>query len=137
MKELDVLFCHATPRSNEENFTPITPQERLKTIFAGIEQQIVVCGHTHMQFERRVGSVRILNAGSVGTPYADRPGAYWLLLGPEGSEFRRSMYDVGTAAQQVRASGYPRAQNFSEENMLQVPTAAEATQLFERMAAKN
>src|SRR5439155_4851369 len=49
----DVLFCHATPRSDEEIFTPITPQERLNTIFAGIEQQIVVCGHTHMQFERR------------------------------------------------------------------------------------
>jgi putative phosphoesterase len=133
----DVLFCHATPRSDEEIFTPITPQERLNTIFAGIEQQIVVCGHTHMQFERRVGSVRILNAGSVGMPYADRPGAYWLLLGPEGSEFRRTVYDVGTAAQQVRESGYPQAQDFAEENVLQVPTAAEATELFERMAAEN
>jgi putative phosphoesterase len=133
----DVLFCHATPRSDEEIFTPITPQERLNTIFAGIEQQIVVCGHTHMQFERRVGSVRILNAGSVGMPYADRPGAYWLPLGPEGSEFRRTVYDVGTAAQQVRESGYPQAQDFAEENVLQVPTAAEATELFERMAAEN
>jgi putative phosphoesterase len=133
----DVLFCHATPRSDEEIFTPITPQERLNTIFAGIEQQIVVCGHTHMQFERRVGSVRILNAGSVGMPYADRPGAYWLLLGPEGSEFRRTAYDVGTAAQQVRESGYPQAQDFAEENVLKVPTAAEATEIFERMAAEN
>src|SRR5579864_8887847 len=77
----DILFCHATPRSDEEIFTPITPQERLDTIFAGVEQQLVVCGHTHMQFELRVGRVRILNAGSVGMPYADRPGAYWLLLG--------------------------------------------------------
>src|SRR5213083_340686 len=77
----DILFCHATPRSDEEIFTPITPQERLNTIFTGIEQQLVVCGHTHMQFERRVGSVRIVNAGSVGMPYAARPGAYWLLIG--------------------------------------------------------
>ena len=70
-------------------------------------------------------------------PYADRPGAYWLLLGPEGSECRRTTYDVETAAQQVLASGYPQAQSFSEENVLQVPTAAEATELFERMAAEN
>ena len=87
-----------------------------------------------MQFERRVGSVRILNAGSVGMPYADRPGAYWLLLGPEGSEFRTTTYDVETAAQQVRESGYPQAQDFAEENMLKVPTAAEAMAVFERRA---
>jgi len=133
----DILFCHATPRSDEEIFTRITPQERLNAIFTGIEQQIVVCGHTHMQFERRVGSVRIINAGSVGMPYADRPGAYWLLLGPEGSEFRTTAYDVETAAQQVRESGYPQAQDFAEENVLKVPTAAEAIAVFERMAVEN
>ena len=133
----DVLFCHATPRSDEEIFTPITLQERLNTIFAGIEQQIVVCGHTHMQFERRVGQVRILNAGSVGMPYADRPGAYWLLLKPEGSEFRWTAYDAVTAAQLVRESGHPQAQELAEENVLKVPTAAEAMEVFERMAAGN
>jgi putative phosphoesterase len=129
----NVLFCHATPRSDVEIFTPITPQERLNIIFSGTEQQIVVCGHTHMQFERQVGSVRILNAGSVGMPYADRPGAYWLLLGPEGEEFRRTEYDTEVAAQHVRESGYPQAQDFAEENLLKVPTEAEATEVFERM----
>ena len=133
----DILFCHATPRSDEEIFMPITPQEQLNAIFTGIEQQIVVCGHTHMQFERRVESVRILNAGSVGMPYADRPGAYWLLLGSEGSEFRITAYDVETAAQQVRESGYPQAQDFAEENVLKVPTAAEAMAVFERMAMED
>jgi putative phosphoesterase len=133
----DVLFCHATPRSDEEIFTPITPQERLNSIFSGIEQRLVVCGHTHMQFERRAGEVRILNAGSVGMPYADSPGAYWLLLGTEGSEFRMTKYDVETAAQYVRKSGYPQAQDFADENMLKVPTAAEAMKVFERMAVEN
>ena len=129
-----ILFCHATVRSDEEIFTPITPEERLGVIFARVEQEIVVCGHTHIQFERRVGNMRILNAGSVGMPYADRPGAYWLLLGPEGYEFRRTTYDGEAAAQEVRASGYPQAREFAEENVLRVPTAAEATEVFERMA---
>jgi len=133
----DILFCHATPRSDEEIFTSITPLERLQSIFTGIEQRFVVCGHTHMQFERQVGSVRIVNAGSVGMPYADAPGAYWLLLEPEGYEFRRTTYDLETAAQHVRESGYPQAQGFAEENMLKVPTAAEAIEVFERMAAEN
>ena len=133
----DILFCHATPRNDMEIFTPNTPQERLNTIFSGVESQIVVCGHTHMQFERQAGSVRILNAGSVGMPYADRPGAYWLLLGPEGIDFRRTEYDTGMAAQYVRDSGYPQAQEFAEENLLKVPTQAEAIDYFERMTAGN
>ncbi len=132
----DVLFCHATPRNDEEIFTPITPQEQLNTLFAGIEQNVVICGHTHMQFERHVGSVHILNAGSVGMPYADAPGAYWSLLGPEGIEFRRTVYDGEKAAQAVRESGYPQAQEFAEENIRSVPTAAEATAVFEQMAMK-
>ncbi len=129
-----ILFCHATPRSDEEIFTPITPQERLNVIFSGVEQEIFVCGHTHMQFELGVGKLRILNAGSVGMPYADRPGAYWLLFGPQGYEWRRTAYDLEAAAQQVLASGYPQAKEFSEENLLQVPDATEVTEIFERMA---
>jgi putative phosphoesterase len=130
-----VLFCHATPRNDVEIFTPISPPERLSAIFSGVEAQIVVCGHSHMQFELQVGNVRILNAGSVGMPYADRPGAYWLLLDPLRIEFHRTEYDLEEAAQQVRESGYPQADEFAEENMLTVPTAAEATEYFERMAA--
>ena len=42
---------------------------------------LVVCGHTHMQFDRKVGATRVVNAGSVGMPFGE-PGAYWLLLGP-------------------------------------------------------
>jgi putative phosphoesterase len=129
-----ILFCHATARSDEELFTPITPEERLRIIFSGVEQEIVVCGHTHVQFERRAGHLRILNAGSVGMAYADRPGAYWLLLSPRGHEFRWTTYDGEAAAQEIKASGYPQAQAFAEENVLKIPTAAEATEIFERMA---
>lgn len=128
----DVLFCHATPRSDEEIFTPLTPPDRLRLLFQHVEQQLVVCGHTHMQFELHIGGVRVLNAGSVGMPYADCPGAYWLLLGPEASEFRRTPYDLEAAAQAVRASGYPQAQDFADENVLTVPTAEEAMAVFER-----
>lgn len=130
----DILFCHATPRNDEEIFTPITPKERLNSIFAGVEQQIVVCGHTHIQFERRAGKVNILNAGSVGMPFQGRPGAYWLLISQQGYEFRRTDYDLEAAAQEIRASGNPQAQAFAEENVLKTPTAAEVIELFEGMA---
>jgi len=44
---------------------------------------------------------------------------------------------MGTAAQHVRESSYPQAQDFAEENVLKVPTAAEAAEIFERMAMEN
>lgn len=133
----DVLFCHATPYSDEEIFTPITPQERIVTIFAGIQEKMVVCGHTHMQFERQAGSLHIVNAGSIGMPFADQPGAYWLLISPAGYEFRRTAYDLETAAKEIRASGDPQGDEFAEGNVLKVPTAREATQFLEGLAAKN
>lgn len=131
-----VLFCHATPRNDMDIFTPNSPQERLKTFFSGVEAQVVVCGHSHIQFGMRLGNTRILIAGSVGMPYADRPGAYWLLLDGQSVEFRRTEYDLEQAAQQVRESGYPQAGEFAGENLLKVPTAEEAMEYFERMASK-
>ncbi len=130
----DVLFCHGSPRGDEEILTAATPTERLRAALAGVEQRLVVCGHTHMQFDRSLDGVRVLNAGSVGMPYGE-PGAYWLLLGPT-VELRRTSYDLEQAAAAIRASGYPQADDFAANNVLQPATAAEATALFERMAAE-
>jgi putative phosphoesterase len=75
----DVLYCHASPRNDMDIFTERTPEERLAPLFEGLEVTTVVCGHTHTQFERTIAGVRVVNAGSVGMPYEEEPGAYWLL----------------------------------------------------------
>ena len=62
----DVLFCHATPRNDTEIFVKTTAEEKLRPIVDSLGVQLVVCGHTHMQFNRLVGPTRIINAGSVG-----------------------------------------------------------------------
>ena len=95
------LFVHATPRNDVEIFTELTPAERLLPVFSHVRERTVVCGHTHMQFDRTVGGVRIVNAGSVGMPYEDEPGAYWALLGPD-VELRRTAYEP-----QLEGSGFP------------------------------
>jgi putative phosphoesterase len=128
----DVLFCHGSPRGDEEILTAATPAERLRVELAGVEQRMVVCGHTHMQFDRSLDGVRVLNAGSVGMPYGE-PGAYWLLLGPTVG-LRRTSYDLERAAEAIRASDYPQAEDFATNNVLRPESAAEATALFERMA---
>ena len=131
-----ILFCHATPRSDEELFTPMTPEERVKDLFSGIEQEIVICGHTHIQFARQVGKLSILNAGSVGMPFADQAGAYWLLLSPEGHEFRRTEYDSQDAAQELNASGNSFVREFVKNYVLKTPTATERIEILESITRK-
>jgi putative phosphoesterase len=75
----DVLYCHASPRNDIDIFTERTPEERIADLFEGLDVSAVVCGHTHTQYERTVAGVRVVNAGSVGMPYEEEPGAYWLL----------------------------------------------------------
>jgi putative phosphoesterase len=125
-----VLFCHATPRSDTELFTRLTPEERLVPIFEGLEASVVVCGHTHMQFDRTIGTTRVVNAGSVGMPYGE-PGAYWLLLGPT-IQFRRTDYDRERAAARILATSYPQAEDFAANNVVHIPSEAEALEVFTR-----
>lgn len=129
-----VLFCHGSPRDEDEIITAITPAERLRPMLEGVRERVVVCGHTHVQFDRVVEGVRIVNAGSVGMPYEDEPGARWLLLGP-GVELRRTPYDLDRAIERVRRSEHPRTPEFIERYMRTPPSAAEATEHFEKMAA--
>jgi putative phosphoesterase len=114
-----VLFCHATPRDDNEIFIESTAEAALRPLFEPLGVDLVVCGHTHMQFDRRIGSTRVVNAGSVGMPF-EAPGAYWLLLGPT-VELKRTQYDLAAAAQQVRHTSYPRAAEFAEQNILSTP----------------
>jgi putative phosphoesterase len=116
----EVLFCHATPRSDTEIFTRLTPEDRLLPIFADLNAPMVVCGHTHMQFDRTIGMVRVVNAGSVGMPFGE-PGAWWLLLGPN-VELRHTSYDLKKAAARIRGTNYPLAQDFATHNVLQPPS---------------
>jgi putative phosphoesterase len=84
----EVLYCHASPRNDVDIFTERTPEESIAFLFEGLDVAAVVCGHTHTQYERKVAGVRVVNAGSVGMPYEEEPGAYWLL----DLEHRRTPY---------------------------------------------
>jgi len=126
----EVLFCHATPRSDREIFTRATAEERLLPAFAGIDAPVVVCGHTHMQFDRMIGGIRVVNAGSVGMPFGE-PGAYWLVLGPH-VQLRRTTYDFAGAAERIRNTTYPQAADFAHHNILQPTLEEKMLELFGR-----
>ena len=108
----DVLFCHATPNSETDCFTRLTPDDALAPAFMGVDADVVVCGHTHMQFDRLMTGMRVVNAGSIGMPFG-AAGADWLILGPD-IELRHTTYDIHDAALQVRATTYPQADEFAQ-----------------------
>ena len=126
-----VLFCHATPRNENECFTRLTPENRLLPVFEGVDAAVVVCGHTHMQFDRMIGRTRVVNAGSVGMPFGE-PGADWLLLGRD-IELRHTLYDFVKAAEKHRGTRYPQAQEFAAHSVLQPPSEAEMLEVFSRV----
>ncbi len=127
----EVLFCHATPRNDTEVFTRLTSEDRLLPVFAGLNVPVVVCGHTHMQFDRTIGRIRVVNAGSVGMPFGE-PGAYWLLLGPN-VQLRHTPYDLAKAAERIRAAKHPQAQDFAARKVLHPPSEGEALEAFTRV----
>jgi len=77
-----VLFCHATPRDENELFLAEAPESELLPKLQGVTAQVIVCGHTHIPFDRKVGPYRVVNPGSVGLPF-NAPGIYWALLADE------------------------------------------------------
>ena len=129
-----VLFCHATPQSDIPIFSRATAEEKLRPIFDGVDARLVVCGHTHMQFDRRVGSVRVVNAGSVGMPFG-KPGAYWLLLDSR-VQLRRTDYDLESAAARIRSSSYPQAELFASNNVLNPPSEETIIEAYSKVELK-
>jgi diadenosine tetraphosphatase ApaH/serine/threonine PP2A family protein phosphatase len=127
-----VLMCHATPRSDEVIYTRITPDEEVADLLAGVSANVVVSGHTHIKFDRRLSSgLRVVNPGSVGMPYEGTRSAFWAILGPD-VEHRRTAYDVDGTVRDIRALGAPVRDELL--SLFVEPMAShEATAEFERL----
>ena len=111
-----VCFCHGSPRSDEDIVTAVSTVARIEPMLDGVDEALVVSGHTHVQFDRTVANRRLVNAGSVGMPYQGESGfAYWSVFGPT-VEHRRSAFDADALAAALRESGYPNPEWFEPES---------------------
>ena len=126
-----VLFCHATPHSDTEILTAITPEDEAVAALDGAEADIVVCGHTHVQYDRRVGRTRLVNAGSVGMPYEGSHDARWALLADGDVALLSTPYDGEAALADLTRTGFPYADDWYRDVFLGAVTADEATAVFE------
>jgi putative phosphoesterase len=126
-----VLYCHATPHDDRTITTVFTPDEALRASFGGVEERVVVIGHTHHRFERELDGIRVVNAGSVGMPYEDEVAAFWAVVDDGEPSFRSTPFDVERAVAEIRASGWPGAEAFVAENLLAAVSRDEAATYFE------
>ena len=128
------MFCHASPRRDDEMLLVDSPMQRWEAALSGLDAgiQTVVCGHTHMQFDRLAAGRRVVNPGSVGMPYGP-PGAHWALLGP-GAWLRRTRYDTAAAARVIAAGRYLSAGEWAREYVLHHYSDAEALAAFTEIA---
>jgi putative phosphoesterase len=106
--ELDgVLFCHASPRRDDEMLTRISPPALWEQALAGVTAPVVVAGHTHQQDDRSVGNTRFINAGSVGMPYEGDGAARWLWVTDGVPDLRQTEYDAKAAGTRILDAGWP------------------------------
>jgi putative phosphoesterase len=106
--ELDgVLYCHASPRRDDELLTRISPVERYAAALSQVQAAVVVAGHTHQQDDRPVGDRRFVNAGSVGLPYEGDGAARWLWVADGIPHLRQTGYDAAAAGARILATDWP------------------------------
>jgi predicted phosphodiesterase len=126
------LFCHATPRDDEEVVLVDSSLERWAEVFATVDPSVstVVCGHTHMPFVRLADRRLVVNPGSVGMPYGGS-GAHWAMLGEGGVTLRRTHLDLDAACARVaEESAYPEARAFAEYFLRSAASDADALRVF-------
>lgn len=111
------VFCHATPRDDEEVALVDSSLDRWAEVLSTLDASVsaVVCGHTHMPYLRLAHRRTVVNPGSVGMPYGGA-GAHWALLGgPVRVSLRRTELDLDAACARIAAeSGYPEAARFAD-----------------------
>jgi putative phosphoesterase len=132
-----VLYCHGSPRRDDEILTRATPEEALRGALGEVSETVVVGGHTHQQMIRSVdGAPTYVNAGSVGIPYEGRPGAFWLLMDGRHPQLRETGYDVAAAVEELRASGFPGIEGQLEGSLLEPVDPGWVAAFFEHNAGR-
>lgn len=126
------VFCHGTPRDDDEVVLVDSSMDRWQAVFDGLDDAVrtVVCGHTHMPFQRLVNRRLVVNPGSVGMPYG-RPGPHWGLLRGSRVELRHTSTDLDATADRIVAeSSYPGVAEWVDFYVRNAASDAEAIAVF-------
>ncbi len=105
------FLCHGSPDSPGEHLDCTTGEERFREIGEATGGDCILCGHSHVPFDRTVEGRRFINPGSVGRPDDGDPRASYCLLEVHKDGVKTSFYRVGYDVDQVlsglRSQGLP------------------------------
>ena len=133
--ELDgVLYCHASPRRDDELLTRLSPGGRWEEALGRVECALLVAGHTHQQDDRVVGDIRFVNAGSVGLPYEGDGAARWLWVADGAPELRQTSYDAAGAGARMLEAGWADERSVRAA-LIEPVDPMTITRIFEEVAA--
>ena len=109
-------FClvHASPGDLWRAPMPDASDEELQRTYGSLGTKLVVYGHIHRSFVRRIGNMTVANTGSVSQSYDGDTRASYLLMDGESVVIRRVAYDVQQEADDLLRSGLPRGRWLSQ-----------------------
>lgn len=101
---------HASPKDCWRGPMPEASDEELRSTYAPLRASVVVYGHIHRPYIRRLPEMTVANSGSVSQSYDGDRRASYLLMDGENVTIRRVEYDVESEARELRSSGMPHAE---------------------------
>jgi len=102
-----LIVLHAAPGDLWRAPMPDADDGELIDTYRGLGARLVVYGHIHRAFVRRVEGMVVANAGSVGLPWDGDPRASYLVIDDDDVEIVRVGYDIEGEVEAVLRSGYP------------------------------
>lgn len=109
----DMLFLHASARSDTDNISAYTDDETLREMFVAVDARTIIRGHDHWAATRVWDGGQIITCGSVGLPLNGITEAQYLLLERRGQSWRPLFqsvpYDVDAALARFYSTGYLEA----------------------------
>lgn len=115
---VNILCVHGSPRSIIEIMDNSSSEDELKEMVEGVEEDIIVCGHSHVPYMGEINEKKIINVGSVGCPYdGDKRASYAILNVTEGQvegEIRRVEYEVEKLLDIAQEKDFPFQDRYAE-----------------------
>jgi putative phosphoesterase len=100
-------LVHASPEDLWRAPAPSAGDDELQKTYASLAAQVVVYGHIHCSYIRKLQSMTVANTGSVSQSYDGDRRASYLVLDGENLTIRRVEYDVEAEAKELSLCGLP------------------------------
>ena len=117
-REGPLVVLHASPGDLWRAPAPDAEDHELVGCYGALDADLVVYGHIHRPYVRRLGDVTVANSGSVGSPFDGDPRASYLRVDDDSAEIVRVEYDVERETALLLRSGYPDAERIAETRQL-------------------